>query len=514
MGKNQNVKRKLKILAALLVGLLSPMGWLAVGAVSGHLELGLSIGCVIGLALYLLIARRELDLHGGLLWVMLGGLCVVAFLSVGNSDFSMAVMLFTYGIIGKTAVSALTALAEQGGAAPTGTRTAQQNSSIEEQTTEHDPWDDVPVQKKKSSKRGLLAFALFLIAIPAGLYLPSVLSRSRSTTPEEVEAIYYDVNRTCTVDQVTFAVDPTWEPVPESDGMFLSQDKQTAYGLNAVTPLGSRTPDEAYQELMAYYQSQYEVYNYPVLSSFNSQDAVKCYTGDIEAQLDNGTYALITAVFVPRKNLMLTLMGQCSDKDSLSSVGGAVRDMMFSLSFQVGDQDFVSGNTFVMEDGSELCLKADGGFYYYQTEDDHSQNYYAGTYEAYYGQAAVDLVVSRPEYGLTEEELEAGLSANMDGYVPGGSSILDLLAALEPELHADSPTRYFVCRDTLYAVLLHNKQLVTTGGETRSIDAATLYLGYYIPELKQVDMLNCNTANQYMWQYKAPTSALEAEPGA
>ena len=59
---------------------------------------------------------------------------------------------------------------------------------------------------------------------------------------------------------------------------------------------------------------------------------------------------------------------------------------------------------------------------YYRSEDDHENQYYEGVYEVYYGQTAVDKVVSMTEYGLTEEELNQVLSANMNGYVPGGST--------------------------------------------------------------------------------------------
>ena len=163
-------------------------------------------------------------------------------------------------------------------------------------------------------------------------------------------------------------------------------------------------------------------------------------------------------VIAPRKNLVLTFCGQVRKDDTQGPAGVqyALNWLCDKLTFEIGDQDYISGNTFLCGDGSQLCLQADGSFCYYQSAEDHENQYYEGEYEVYYGQAAMDKVASMTEYGLTMEELERVLSANMNGYIPGGSRPSDYLYATG-ELE-DNRERYQICLDTFYAVILHNQR--------------------------------------------------------
>lgn len=142
---------------------------------------------------------------------------------------------------------------------------------------------------------------------------------------------------------------------------------------------------------------------------------------------------------------------------------------------------------------------------YYRSEDDHENQYYEGVYEVYYGQTAVDKVVSMTEYGLTEEELNQVLSANMNGYVPGGSTPGDYLyyeGVLE-----DTRERYTVCLDTFYAVILHNQRLVYSPDNVREDGNSTLYIGFYIPELEMADLTNCNALSHTQWTFQGESDS-------
>ena len=174
-----------------------------------------------------------------------------------------------------------------------------------------------------------------------------------------------------------------------------------------------------------------------------------------------------------------------------------------SLRFEIGSQDYITGNTFTCSDGSQLCLQDDQRFFYYRSEDDHENQYYDGTYEVYYGQAAMDKVASMTEYGLTEQELEQILLANMNGYVPGESTPMDYFYSMGDI--EDTRTRYSICRDTFYAVILHNDHLVRSPEDIIEAGNSVLYLGFYIPELNMADLTNANALSYTQWTFQEKT---------
>ena len=71
--------------------------------------------------------------------------------------------------------------------------------------------------------------------------------------------------------------------------------------------------------------------------------------------------------------------------------------------------------------------------------------YCTGTYEVYYGQEAFDKLSTMEEYGLTKEELEETLSANMNGYKLGGSNISDFINSDD---YYESDDIYQICKDS------------------------------------------------------------------
>ena len=113
----------------------------------------------------------------------------------------------------------------------------------------------------------------------------------------------------------------------------------------------------------------------------------------------NGIFFSIDVLIVPQKNTVVTFAGQSPSENDLSV---DVRDITKTASFNIAAGDYISGNTFIAKDGSELCLGSDGEFIYYQSEEDHNKPYCTGTYEVYYGQEAFDKLSTMEEYGLTK----------------------------------------------------------------------------------------------------------------
>lgn len=331
------------------------------------------------------------------------------------------------------------------------------------------------------------------------------LIKDDQNEPSAVEAIQQEEAsadlQSITVDDVTFSVAKDWEHTPMDgyEGTFMTPEQDAAYQLQGVSSLGSYTPDAFYQELKDFYSKSYEITQADdTLTTDSMPDGVECYIGHIEMTARSTNFS-IDVLIAPQKNKVATFAAQCAEGNTPPV---DIREVSNTAVFEVGTEDIVHGNTFLANDGSELCLADDNTFLYYQSADDHSGAYCTGTYESLYGQAAIDKLASMTEYGLTKEELEQTLSADMNGYTPGGSSPTDFL---DSEEDANTDTGYHVCTDTFYAVILHNEQMVEASGETSAMGNDTVYLGYYIPELSLVDMLNANTANYAEWTLQGKT---------
>lgn len=74
-----------------------------------------------------------------------------------------------------------------------------------------------------------------------------------------------------------------------------------------------------------------------------------------------------------------------------------------------------TGCRFQCGDGSMIYFEEDGSFIWYQSDEDHDDNYYTGTYDVYMGEDAYDYIIyDLSEYGITEEELDDYFDRNED----------------------------------------------------------------------------------------------------
>lgn len=371
--------------------------------------------------------------------------------------------------------------------------------------------EDVP--KKKSSLLFVgvtavvcvLAAGVFLFLQPGNRSDDPVPPAASTTTGSEQETVTGDV--THSTQGVAFEVSAEWTQAEGTDLFYTANGKQV-YGLNGVSALGSYTPQEFYEDLINYYQTsnQFTDLDAPEeLTPWQSSDGVACQVAHLTGYKENLIYCT-KLVIAPQKNMVLTFCGQAY-KDQVGDPGPVWYGLNFlceTLTFEIGAEDCITGNTFLCGDGSQLCLESGGGFRWYQSADDHENQYYEGVYEVFYGQAAMDKVASMTEYGLTMEELERVLSANMNGYIPGGSKPSDYFYAMG-ELE-DNRERYQVCLDTFYAVILHNQRLVRSPEDVTEGGNSTLYIGFYLPELNMADLTNCNAASYTQWTLQGRTS--------
>ena len=304
---------------------------------------------------------------------------------------------------------------------------------------------------------------------------------------------------------VAFQVPADWTQAEGTD-LFYATGRPEVYGLNGVSPLGSYEPQAFYEALVEHYEETNQFSDLQAaesVSAWRSADGVECYAADFTGYQDSIVYCT-KLIIAPQKNLVLTFCGQANAETAGDQVGETLNALCESLTFEIGTADEITGNTFLCGDGSQLCLQDGGDFRWYQSAEDHESPYYEGIYEVYRGQAAMDKAASMTEYGLTMEELEQVLAANMNGYIPGGSKPSDLLYAMG-ELE-DGRERYQVCLDTFYAVILHNQRLVSSPEEVREGGNSTLYIGFYLPELEMADLTNCNAGSNTQWTFQEKTA--------
>lgn len=305
--------------------------------------------------------------------------------------------------------------------------------------------------------------------------------------------------QTCTVDNITFSVDASWQPQSGMEGTFLLPDEACAYQLQGISPLGGYTPQEFFDSLIEVYENQYDIISADTtLSTYTSPDNVECCLGNVKMLMGDNFFD-IDVLIAPSKNTVVTFAATCF-KDNQDKVD--IRKVSNTATFQIGDMDYITGNAFLANDGSELCLQLDGTFANYHYADDHDGERLTGTYEVYYGQSAIDQVAGMTEYGLTADELNGVLTAAQDGYVLNSDRNTAFLTESD-----SSSTSHHICLDTFYALILHNEQYITASNESSELGNTTLFIGYYIPELQMLDMTNANAANYAQFTYNGPADS-------
>lgn len=338
---------------------------------------------------------------------------------------------------------------------------------------------------------GRWGFGLAAIALTAALFfIPYTLLASPAAGP----AVY----RPYVGEGFTVQIDETWES-DGADGFVKGNDE---YYRIIATPLGAYTPEETYDDLCSIWAEgciSLEDPMYPAL--WDLSDGV---TGDDddyqfffqEWEIDEDFYGCLSAVMSVDKNLLISIHGYTTSLKKYHQVAMEVAGVLNSVTFQIGQEDAISGRNFLCGDGSQLYLDPDGSFLWDQTPGSEASARYLGTYEVFYGQDAVDAIAFREEYGLTREDLWETIFYSMDGYWPDGAPLEGGYTTLA---FGSEETGYHVCLDTFYTVILHNESMVHEDGSAEPMGYDTVYLGFYIPELEMADLINLNTATDARW---------------
>ncbi len=295
----------------------------------------------------------------------------------------------------------------------------------------------------------------------------------------------------CTVGNISFEVKSDWEPIDIDgfEGSFAEDGGKAVYQLQGSSALGSYEPQGFFDYLVDYYGESHEVtYSDDTLSNHTAPDGTECLVGRIELLKDKVIFC-IDVLIAEDKNTVLTFAAQCAET---SEPATDIREVTETACFNIGTDDMLSGRRFTTSNDTAMYLEEDGTFRYCESASDPDNAYFAGTYEVFRGQEAIDKLASMTDYGLTEEELESTLAANMNGYSVGGSMPYDYFD------DSSSEEGYHICKDTFYALVMDTETLYEDGTEAPA-EATVLYFGYYVEELGIFDLLNANSVSYSQW---------------
>lgn len=144
---------------------------------------------------------------------------------------------------------------------------------------------------------------------------------------------------------------------------------------------------------------------------------MECYLGNIKMLMDNNFFD-IDVLIAPQKNTVVTFAATCfkDDQDKID-----IRKVSSTATFQIGDMDYVTGNAFIANDGSELCLQSDGTFANYRSSDDS----YHICLDTFYA-----LILHSEQYiDASNESSEAGTTTLFIGYYIPELQMLDMTNA-------------------------------------------------------------------------------------
>ncbi len=296
----------------------------------------------------------------------------------------------------------------------------------------------------------------------------------------------------------TFSVPPGYTSRDQSFSFFTDAG-DAAMGINAVSALGSSELDEIMPALLDVFASSGEIVGSSAeLSDFVSIDGSACKYGWAEIAMTDTTYAYMEFIMAPSKNLLISTMYQAQTQQGL--MPDDLAELRNSIEFTIGTQDEITGGTFINQnDFSELVLNSDATYTYYQTEGEHNDNYYSGTYEVFYGSDATDKLISMTDYGYTAEELDTALKNNMNGYALMSENSMPIVNE-DGELVSSASDTYFICEDTFYLMILTHETAIIDGASEDLGGVVVPFLGYYLSDVGGFDSLNLNTVSSQFWQ--------------
>lgn len=134
----------------------------------------------------------------------------------------------------------------------------------------------------------------------------------------------------------------------------------------------------------------------------------------------------------------------------------------------LGDSSWLSE-----DDDSQIVFNTDNSFSWYQSKEEEDDNYYAGSYDFYIGEEAMDYITDTlSEYAVKEEELQGVFDRN-------------------EEYELDN----FVC------FTMNNETFILYGDEQLSEPIDSHYFGFLLDDGSILDIANMDTGS-YVWFVK------------
>lgn len=340
--ENRQVKSKglgLRILFGLCALIILPAVGLFIGTLRGSdgLLLGLTLGCMVGGALFLLLmwnlvkSKEAAILLGG--YGVLGFLVTCLKLAGIDSKISWMTFLFYYFAVPLRLITSVPLPLhdrknQECSADHLANNAADKSQKLDEDRERAEAVSVsaqiVPVRGRKKLIILLALLPLFILFF-AGLYVG--LSHDQgAVNQQQAQELYRDLHPTYTIAGITFEKEREWETLNSGEGLsaainptqglFCTTDKKVLYGLLGTTALAGRSPEEFFAGMKAYYEESNEIWEADAVPEpWTAPDGTTCFVGTIKMIDNRQIYFLVTILIAPEKDLAATFYGQSKAED-------------------------------------------------------------------------------------------------------------------------------------------------------------------------------------------------------
>ena len=292
--------------------------------------------------------------------------------------------------------------------------------------------------------------------------------------------------------KVTFEVDCDWELQDAKWGSFWDESGVYMYQVLMIYHLGEHSVDSFYKFFQSECENtadEVEVITEP--EAFTTADGWDAYVGRMEMRTRE-LYHTMDVLIIPDKNIAV-VFSVTADTQKESDTD--VREITETVTIPYGNEDYVSGYTFNTNYGTTVVLDEDGRYKEYLETGNEEGAYSTGTYEIFYGDEAIEELVSM-DIGFETEALNQNILTNGNGHRLGYNYAP---AYLEGETVVDE-NAYHVCKDTFCTIVTMEEWVVDEDGTVEKGQGFyVVRVCFYLYEIDTLDVVNAYTGNVEQW---------------
>lgn len=187
---------------------------------------------------------------------------------------------------------------------------------------------------------------------------------------------------------------------------------------------------------------------------------------------------IISSIYIITKIIFIIIFNNYNETNNLEQILNKYNNNYFEYNEYYKDEynnkeSFnISGYSWLGIDNSILYLNNNHKYSWYQNDQDHNNNFYAGDYEFYTGEDAINYIsINLPEYGLTEEKQRNIIKNNN-----------------------------YEIKDYYILIINCNKSIIDN--QEQNLNNTIYYYGFYNNNLNQLNLTNIQTNSSAQFNLK------------